>query len=172
MALIIMGIDPGLRRTGWGILRQEGSRLTGLACGVILTRDTDSDAVRLGQIARELEALIIAHKPDEAAVEQIFTNKNPASTQKLGLARGVALAMPARAGLTVGEYAATLIKKCVSGYGHADKAQMVGMIRILLPGMEIPLKSVGADAADALAVALTHAQLRKQHLLHAAARVQ
>lgn len=168
MALTILGIDPGLRRTGWGIVRQEGSRLTGLACGVILTRDSDSDAARLGQIANELEILISTHQPDEAAVEQIFTNKNPASTQKLGLARGVALAMPARLGLPVGEYAANLIKKCVAGYGHADKAQMVGMIKLLLPGLELPK----ADAADALAVALTHAQLRNQHLLRAAGRVQ
>lgn len=168
MALTIFGIDPGLRRTGWGLIRQDGSRLTGLACGVILTKDSDPDAVRLGQIALTLDALIAEHHPDEAAVEQIFTNKNPASTQKLGLARGVALAAPAKAGLPVGEYAANLIKKCISGYGHADKAQMMGMIRILLPGMAFEK----ADAADALAVALTHAQLRKAQLLRATARVQ
>lgn len=156
MSLTILGIDPGLRVTGWGLIRQEGSRLTGLACGIIKTDDKQPTAARLGHLAREIEALLATHRPDEAAVEEIFTNSNPASTQKLGLARGVALAMPAKVGLSVGEYPANLIKKCVSGYGHADKAQMMAMIRILLPGLDLPK----ADAADALAVAITHAHLR------------
>ena len=162
-ALTILGIDPGLRVTGWGLIRQDGSRLQGLACGIIKTDEKQADAARLGHLAHEIEKLIDAHKPDEAAVEQIFTNSNPASTQKLGLARGVALAMPARAGLQVGEYAANLIKKCVAGYGHADKAQMMAMIKILLPGLELPK----ADAADALAVAITHAHLRTSRAIAA-----
>lgn len=164
MAITILGIDPGLRVTGWGLLQQDGNRLSGIACGIIKTDDKAPTAQRLGHLATEIEALIARYTPDEAAVEEIFTNKNPASTQKLGLARGVALAMPAKAGLTVGEYPANLIKKCVAGYGHADKAQMMAMIKILLPGLELPR----ADAADALAVAITHAHLRaSQKMLQA-----
>lgn len=163
MALTILGIDPGLRFCGWGLIRQDGSRLIGLACGVIKTDSKATTADRLGFLANEIEQLLVTYQPDEAAVEEIFTNSNAASTQKLGLARGVALAMPAKAGLPVGEYAANLIKKCVSGYGHADKAQMMGMIKILLPGLELPK----ADAADALAVAITHAHLRRSRQLAA-----
>ncbi|MGE3770194.1 MAG: crossover junction endodeoxyribonuclease RuvC [Bdellovibrionales bacterium] len=157
-AVTIIGIDPGLNNTGWGIIKSDGSKLSGIACGVIKTDAKKPTPARLALIADELQTLIKKYKPDEAAVEEIFTNKNPASTQKLGLARGVALAIPAQAGLQVGEYGANLIKKCVTGYGHADKTQMTAMIKMLLPGLKLPPK---ADAADALAVAISHAHLRK-----------
>lgn len=158
-SLTILGIDPGLRFTGWGVIQSEGSRLTGIATGVIKTDEKASIPQRLAHIATELQNIIKTHQPNEAAVEEIFTNKNPASSQKLGLARGVALMVPAQAGLVVGEYGANLIKKCITGYGHADKAQMMAMIKLLLPTLKAPK----ADAADALAVAITHAHLRGKH---------
>ena len=154
--ITILGIDPGLRFTGWGIITIQGSALKGIAAGVIATNEKHATPDRLAAIASGIEDIIATHAPDEAAVEEIFTNKNPASSMKLGLARGVALMVPAKAGLVVGEYGANLIKKCVSGYGHADKAQMTAMIKVLLPGLVIPK----ADAADALAVAIAHAHLR------------
>jgi crossover junction endodeoxyribonuclease RuvC len=154
--ITILGIDPGLRFTGWGVIAVQGSALKGVAAGVIATDDKASTPVRLATIAAGLEDIISTHQPDEVAVEEIFTNSNAASSMKLGLARGVALMVPARAGLMVGEYGANLIKKCVSGYGHADKAQMTAMIKVLLPGLAI----TKADAADALAVAIAHAHLR------------
>lgn len=154
--ITILGIDPGLRVTGWGIVQQHGNKLVGIATGIIKSDDKQPTAMRLATLADALIEVIKTYKPDEAAVEEIFTNKNPASSQKLGLARGVGLMIPAQAGLPVGEYGANLIKKCVTGYGHADKKQMMAMIKMLLPGLTLPK----ADAADALAVAITHAHLR------------
>lgn len=166
-SVTILGIDPGLRCTGWGVIRAEGSKLTGLGCGVIRPSDKLSLPARLGEIAAGLEALLTDWQPDEAAVEETFANMNASATLKLGFARGVALAIPAKAGLWVGEYSAKLVKQCVTGYGSADKTQMTGMIARLLPGLTIERH----DAADALAVALTHAMLRQSRLRLAAAGV-
>lgn len=170
---IILGIDPGLRRTGWGIIAQEGNRLMALGAGVITTSDGDGTAARLAHIAAGLEDIIKSHQPDTAAVEEVFVNANAASSLKLGLARGVALAIPARAGLSVAEYGANLIKKCVTGYGHADKNQMLAMIKMLLPATaRADFTPLTADAADALAVAITHAHLRGAHLRPAKASLK
>ncbi len=152
----ILGIDPGLRRTGWGVVEAAGSRLVFVACGVIQPDDTLALAHRLAALHHALAGIIAAHRPDEAAVEETFVNVNPASTLKLGQARGVALLAPAQAGLPVGEYAANLVKKSVVGAGHADKRQIQAMIRVLLPAAS----TTSADAADALAVAITHAHHR------------
>lgn len=148
----ILGIDPGLQRTGWGVIDVEGSRLTHVAHGVIKTVASESLAERLRTIFDELDRLIVLWKPLTAAVEETFMNNNPASALKLGQARGAAMLAPACAGLPVGEYPANLIKKSVVGAGHADKAQVQAMIKILLPGVE-----AASDAADALAVAICHA---------------
>ncbi len=152
----ILGIDPGLKRTGWGIIESAGSRLGFVACGVILSDDKLSLSQRLCMLYDGLADVIAAHAPHEAAVEETFVNTNPASTLKLGQARGIALLAPARAGLPVGEYAANLVKKSVVGSGHADKTQIQAMIRVLLP----TANTTSADAADALAVAITHAHHR------------
>ena len=150
---MILGLDPGLGTTGWGLVRAEGNRLSHLANGQLKTKTGDPLPERLADLARQLEALIDEHRPDTAAVEEVFVNKNPQSTLKLGQARGVALAIAARAGLTVGEYAARLVKKAVVGVGNAEKPQVHAMIQRLLPGATI----AGPDAADALAIAITHA---------------
>jgi crossover junction endodeoxyribonuclease RuvC len=152
----ILGIDPGLRRTGWGVIESSGSRLGFRGCGVILSDDSLSLAERLVMLHEGLAAVIAEHRPDEAAVEETFVNTNPSSTLKLGQARGVALLVPAQAGLVVAEYAANLVKKSVVGSGHADKTQIQHMIRVLLPTAQ----AASADAADALAVAVTHAHHR------------
>jgi crossover junction endodeoxyribonuclease RuvC len=151
--VIILGLDPGLGTTGWGLIRAEGNRLSHLANGQLKTKTGDPLPNRLADLARQLEALIDEHSPDTAAAEEVFVNKNPQSTLKLGQARGVVLMIAARAGLTVGEYAARLVKKAVVGTGAAEKAQVHAMIQRLLPGAAI----AGPDAADALAVAITHA---------------
>ncbi len=148
----ILGIDPGLQRTGWGVIDVDGNRLTHVAHGVIKTVAAASLAERLRTIFDELDRLIVLWKPLTAAVEETFMNNNPASALKLGQARGAAMLAPACAGLPVGEYPANLIKKSVVGAGHADKAQVQAMIKILLPGVE-----AASDAADALAVAICHA---------------
>lgn len=153
----IIGIDPGLRRTGWGVIDAEGSRLVFVGCGVITSDDGAPLAVRLAALYDALDAVISTHSPDEAAVEETFVNSNPASTLKLGQARGIALLAPARSGIMVAEYAANLVKKSLVGAGHADKRQIQAMIRVLLPAAAVS----GADAADALAVAITHAHHRK-----------
>ena len=152
----IIGIDPGLRTTGWGIIEAQGSRLSFVACGCVRSDERLSTAARLRQLHEGLTQIITAHAPHEAAVEETFVNRDPQSALKLGHARGIALAVPALAGLEVAEYAANLIKKTVVGAGHAEKNQVAMMVRILLP------RSVAAtaDAADALAVAITHAQHR------------
>jgi crossover junction endodeoxyribonuclease RuvC len=156
-AIRIIGIDPGLRNVGWGVIAVAGSRLTYVACGSIKTRADLSLAERLAHIHRGLTALIEAERPDEAAVEETFVNRDPQSALKLGQARGIALAAPALLGLPVAEYAANVIKKTVVGAGHAEKAQIAMMVKMLLPACQI----ASPDAADALAVAITHAQHRQ-----------
>ncbi len=149
----LIGLDPGLRHTGWGILDVAGSHLRHVADGVVHSRDDGTLAERLVTLFRQLNAVLDRFNPDEAAVEETFVNKNPASTLKLGVARGVVLLVPAERGLPVAEYSANLVKKSVVGVGHADKQQIQMMVKRLLPGCEIG----SPDAADALAVAICHA---------------
>jgi crossover junction endodeoxyribonuclease RuvC len=151
--MIILGLDPGLGTTGWGLIRAEGNRLSHIGNGQFKTNSAEPLPARLAFLATQLEALLADNQPDAAAVEEVFVNKNPQSTLKLGQARGVALMIAARAGLSVGEYAARLVKKAVVGTGAAEKAQVHAMVQRLLPGAQI----AGPDAADALAVAITHA---------------
>ena len=151
--VIILGLDPGLGTTGWGLITAEGNRLSHLANGQIKTDAGAPLPERLARLAEQLEQLIGDRRPGAAAVEEVFVNKNPQSTLKLGQARGVVLMTAARAGIAVGEYAPTLVKKAVVGTGGAEKAQVHAMVQRLLPGAKI----AGADAADALAVAITHA---------------
>ena len=149
----ILGLDPGLGTTGWGLIAAEGNRLSHVANGELRTATSAPLPERLADLAAQLEALLAEHRPDAAAVEEVFVNMNPQSTLKLGQARGVVLMCAARSGLAVGEYAPRLVKKAVVGVGGADKAQVHAMVQRLLPGAQI----AGADAADALAVAITHA---------------
>jgi crossover junction endodeoxyribonuclease RuvC len=151
--LKILGLDPGLGTTGWGLIQAEGNRLSHTANGHLKTDTSAPLAERLADLCRQLEALIAEHAPETAAVEEVFVNKNPQSTLKLGQARGVALMCAANAGMAVGEYSPTLVKKAVVGTGAAEKAQVHAMVSRLLPGAKI----AGPDAADALAVAITHA---------------
>ena len=152
----ILGIDPGLRATGWGLIETHGSRLSFLACGSIKTDAAEALAGRLAAIHASLAALVERDAPQEAAVEETFVNRDPQSTLKLGQARGAALAALALAGLPVAEYAANLIKKTVVGVGHAEKHQVAMMVKRLLP----TANALTPDAADALAVAICHAQHR------------
>jgi crossover junction endodeoxyribonuclease RuvC len=163
----ILGLDPGLRKTGWGVVLSEGSKLGFIACGCIESSAGFSLAERLRQLHDGIAGVIAAHAPDEAAVEETFVNRDPQSALKLGQARGIALVVPALAGLSVAEYAANLVKKTVVGVGHADKIQVQAMIRVLLPKAE----AKNADAADALAVAICHAQHRGLRTLAAQMRV-
>ncbi|WP_449042071.1 crossover junction endodeoxyribonuclease RuvC [Paracoccus sp. (in: a-proteobacteria)] len=149
----ILGIDPGLVNMGWGVIVADGSRLRHVANGIIRSR-ADSLAARLCDLHAGLVAVIAAHAPEAAAVEQTFVNKDAVGTLKLGQARGVALLAPAQAGLKVGEYAPNAVKKTVVGVGHAQKRQVEHMVRFQLPGVEI----AGPDAADALAIAICHAR--------------
>ena len=151
--MIILGLDPGLGATGWGLIRAAGNRLSHIANGQLRTDAADPLPKRLSHLASQLEALLADHSPAAAAVEEVFVNKNPQSTLKLGQARGVALMCAARSGIDVGEYAPSLVKKAVVGTGTAEKAQVHAMVQRLLPGAKI----AGPDAADALAVAITHA---------------
>jgi crossover junction endodeoxyribonuclease RuvC len=151
--VIILGLDPGLGTTGWGLIRADGNRLAHLANGQIKTDAAAALPRRLSTLADQLEALIRDQSPETAAVEEVFVNKNPQSTLKLGQARGVVIMTAARTGLDVGEYAPRLVKKAVVGNGNAEKAQVHAMVSRLLPGAQI----AGPDAADALAVAITHA---------------
>lgn len=155
----VLGIDPGLERTGWGIIDHQGSRLTFIAAGVIKSKSTETMAVRLCRIDAELTKVIEAYKPGTAAIEETFVNTNSASSLKLGQARGVAILSPARFGLEVAEYAANTVKKSVVGAGHAAKDQVGMMIKVLLPTSG----ELEADAADALAVAICHAHHYKPH---------
>ena len=151
--MIILGLDPGLGTTGWGVIRAEGNRLTHIANGQLKTDPKEALPNRLAHLATMLEAVIADHKPDTAAAEEIFVNKNPQTTLKLAQARGALLTIAARAGLIVGEYAPRMVKQAVVGTGSAEKTQVHFMVQRLLPGVII----AGPDAADALAVAITHA---------------
>jgi crossover junction endodeoxyribonuclease RuvC len=163
----ILGIDPGLRRTGWGMVEIAGNRLGFIACGSVSTRDDDTLAARLLAIHDGLMRILEEFRPDEAAVEVTFVNKDAKATLKLGQARGVAMVVPAKAGLTVAEYAPNLVKKSIVGAGHGDKTQVRMMIGVLLPKAD----PSSDDAADALAIAVTHAHHRQSVILHAALKV-
>ena len=151
--LSILGIDPGLRHTGWGIITQNGNRLSFIAAGCINPDPDLPMASRLYELAQKLTEIVDLHKPDETAIEETFVNKNAASALKLGQARGAAMLALAQSGLSVAEYAANRVKQSVTGHGHAEKTQIQAMIGVLLPGSG----KLVADAADALAVAITHA---------------
>ena len=152
---IILGLDPSLTCTGWGVIRSEGSRLSHIANGQIATDAKAPMTTRLAQLQRELAAVIAQHQPNRAACEEVFLNKNPKSTLKLAQARGAVLAACGAAGLAVREHAARSVKKAVVGTGAAEKTQVQAMLKVLLPGAAI----AGADAADALAVAIAAAHL-------------
>jgi crossover junction endodeoxyribonuclease RuvC len=158
--MIILGLDPGLAATGWGVIRAEGNRLSHVAHGTVKTPANAPLAQRLGALYDGLMGVIGAHGASEAAVEEVFVNVNPQSTLKLGQARGVVLLAASRAGLGVSEYSTRAVKKALTGTGAAQKAQVQAMVERLLPGLNV----VGADAADALAVAITHAHLRGRTL--------
>ncbi len=151
--MIILGLDPGLGTTGWGVILAVGNRLSHIANGQISTDAKMPLAERLVTLDRALADVMLEHQPEAAAVEEVFVNTNPQSTLKLGQARGVCLLAAAKAGLNPGEYAARLVKKAIVGVGNADKVQIHAMVSRLLPGVKI----IGSDAADALAVAITHA---------------
>ena len=151
--LRLLGLDPGLLRTGWGVIEVRGSRLTYVADGVAEIVGKRPLSERLVDLFRRIGEVIDRFEPDEAAVEESFVNKNPASTLKLGVARGVVLLAPAERGIPVSEYSTNLIKKSVVGVGHAEKPQVQMMVRRLLPGC----LATSTDAADALAVAICHA---------------
>jgi crossover junction endodeoxyribonuclease RuvC len=161
----IIGIDPGLRRCGWGIIESEGNRLAFIAAGTVTPPVNGELAYRLVALFEGLSAVLREHTPDEAAVEETFVNQGARSALILGQARGVALMTPASLGLPVAEYAANLIKKSVVGTGHADKTQIALMVRTLLPQATF----TGADAADALALAICHAHHRSYRRLEASA---
>ena len=153
--MIILGLDPSLSCTGWGVIQADGSRIAHVANGQIETNAKAPMAERLAVLQSGLATVIAGHQPDRAAAEEVFANKNPQSTLKLAQARGAVLAGCGAAGLAVNEHAARKVKKAVVGTGGADKAQIQAMLKILLPGSEI----AGADAADALAVAIADAHL-------------
>lgn len=157
----VMGLDPGLRALGWGVVDVSGTRLRHVANGVCRTK-TGALGPRLASLFEELTEIWDQFAPDAAAVEQTFVNRDGAATLKLGQARGIAMLVPSRAGILVGEYAPNAVKKAVVGVGHADKRQVDHMVRMQLPGVEI----AGPDAADALAIAICHA-----HMSGTAARI-
>ena len=157
----ILGIDPGLRRTGWGVVDIAGNRLIFVACGSVDTNERGSVAERLVTIHDGLRRVVADFRPDEAAVEATFVNKDASATLKLGQARGIALLVPAQAGVLVAEYAPNLVKKTIVGAGHCEKAQIRMMIGVLLPKAE----PQSHDAADALAIAVTHAHHRTSAVL-------
>lgn len=159
----IIGIDPGLRNMGWGVIESDGPRLKHVANGIIHSEGVDLGP-RLLVLFRGLSQVIATHAPDAAAVEQTFVNKDAVGTLKLGQARGIALLAPAEAGLEIGEYAPNAVKKAVVGVGHAGKEQVEHMVRFMLPGVEL----AGPDAADALAIAICHAH----HLQGRALRIK
>jgi crossover junction endodeoxyribonuclease RuvC len=152
----ILGIDPGLRRTGWGIVEAEGSRLVYVASGLITSDAEDDLAYRLRSLHEGLRAVIAQHKPQEAAIEETFVNKDARATLKLGQARGIALLAPAQSGLRIAEYQPNVVKKTVTGTGHGEKGQIQAMIGFLLPKARFD----SADEADALAIAICHASHR------------
>ncbi|WP_342360753.1 crossover junction endodeoxyribonuclease RuvC [Terrarubrum flagellatum] len=155
-AIRIIGIDPGLRKTGWGLVTSEGTRLSFIACGSVNSDEKKPLAERLRQLHDGLSDVFRLHAPDEAAIEETFVNKDAQATLKLGHARGVAMLVGALHGLDVSEYAPNQVKKTIVGSGHAEKAQIHMMVRVLLPKADPKTD----DAADALAIALTHAQHR------------
>ena len=155
-AIRIIGIDPGLRRTGWGVILSDGVRLSYIASGMVQSTSTDPLAIRLSDLYRGLVAVLAAHAPDEAAVEETFVNDNAKATLKLGQARGIAMLAPAMKNIKVAEYTPNLIKKTVVGAGHAEKRQVQMMVQMLLP----KAKFDSADEADALAIAICHANHR------------
>ncbi len=157
----ILGIDPGLRCTGWGLIESDGNRLIYVACGAVETNERAQLCERLVSIHAGLRKVIEQFAPDEAAVEHTFVNSNASATLKLGQARGVAILVPAQAGLSVVEYAPNLVKKSIVGAGHGDKAQIRMMIGVLLP----KASPQSEDAADALAIAVTHAHHRQSLVL-------
>lgn len=163
----VLGIDPGLRNMGWGVIDVAGSRVTHVANGVANSVGTDL-GVRLLSLYEQLTDVMHRFQPETAAVEQTFVNKDAVGTLKLGQARGIALLVPAQAGLEIGEYAPNAVKKAVVGVGHAAKAQIDHMVRLQLPGVDI----AGPDAADALAIAICHAHHQQSagHLARAIAR--
>jgi crossover junction endodeoxyribonuclease RuvC len=163
----ILGIDPGLRRTGWGMVEIDGNRLGFLGCGSVSTDERADLAVRLVTIYDGLTRILDEFRPDEAAVEATFVNKDAKATLKLGQARGIAMFVPAKAGVPVAEYAPNLVKKTIVGAGHGDKAQVRMMIGVLLPKAD----PHSDDAADALAIAVTHAHHRQSVALRAALKV-
>ncbi|MEP0189082.1 MAG: crossover junction endodeoxyribonuclease RuvC [Erythrobacter sp.] len=154
---IILGLDPSLSCTGWGVIRAEGSRIAHIANGEVKTSPHAPMAERLADIHRAIAGVIAQHRPERAACEEIFVNKNPQSTLKLAQARGAVLAACGSTGLSVNEHAARSVKKAVVGTGAAEKAQVQSMLKILLPGADV----AGADAADALAVAIADAHLHR-----------
>jgi crossover junction endodeoxyribonuclease RuvC len=156
-AIRIIGIDPGLRRTGWGVVETQGNALRFVAAGTVRSDDKGELATRLCQLHDGLSAVIRDMAPEEAAVEATFVNKDASATLKLGQARGIAMLVPALAGLTVAEYAPNAVKKAVIGVGHGEKQQIHMMVRVLLP----KAKFDGDDAADALAIAICHAHHRQ-----------
>ncbi len=151
--MLILGLDPSLSCTGWGVIRVDGSRISHVANGQVPTAATAPMARRLATLQAEIAAVIAAHQPARAAVEEVFANKNPQSTLKLAQARGAVLAACGMAGLDVREHAARAVKKAIVGTGAAEKSQVQAMLKILLPGAVL----AGADAADALAVAIADA---------------
>ena len=157
--MLIIGIDPGLACTGWGIVAKSGSRLSHVANGQVRTNAAAPLPERLVVLDRELTDVILGYRPDAGAVEEVFVNTNGQSTLKLGQARGVCLLTLARAGLPVSEYATSLVKKALVGTGRAEKTQVQAMLKVLLPGVKLG----GADAADALAVAIAHANMLGSH---------
>ncbi len=155
-AVRIIGIDPGLRHTGWGVIETHGNQLRFVADGVVEPNSKLLLAERLRILFEDLQQIVATYTPDECAIEESFVNKNPVSTLKLGHARAAVMLAPATAGIPVFEYKPNLVKKSVVGAGHADKAQVVAMMRVLLPGSQSATK----DSADALAVAVCHAHHR------------
>jgi crossover junction endodeoxyribonuclease RuvC len=152
----IIGIDPGLRRTGWGVIDSDGVRLVFVACGAIVSHDGETLGARLRQIFDGLQEVLARLSPEEAAIEQTFVNRDASATLKLGQARGIALLVPALLGLSIAEYAPNAVKKTVIGAGHGDKGQIRAMVKCLLPRASFD----STDAADALAIAITHAHVR------------
>jgi crossover junction endodeoxyribonuclease RuvC len=161
----ILGVDPGLRRTGWGIVSVNGNALTFVAAGTVTALVNDPLAQRLAALHDGLADVVRAWRPDEAAVEQTFVNRDAAATLKLGQARGIALLVPAQAGLAVAEYAPNAVKKAIVGAGHAEKRQIRAMVRVLLPRADFD----SDDAADALAIAVCHAHHRQSVAVRVAA---
>ena len=157
--MIILGLDPSLSCTGWGVIRAEGSRITHIANGQVKTDAKAAMPARLSHLVTALDAVIAEHAPHRAACEEVFVNKNPQSTLKLAQARGAVLAACGARGLGVNEHSARSVKKSVVGTGGADKVQVQAMLKVLLPGADL----AGADAADALAVAIADAHLTRDY---------